>query len=99
VGAEQDVCLLHLLVSFGAHGVTHDPGIDKDGLSAWSCNAESRMAQPREFDSFEIHQCSIQILLKFMPFFAYGAAVLSVKSLSPQKDDRYLRWLEGKTVA
>jgi hypothetical protein len=39
------------------------------------------------------------MLLKFMPFFAYGAAVFPVKSLSPQKDDQYLRWLEGKTVA
>jgi len=34
-----------------------------------------------------------------MPFFAYGAAALSLKSLSPQTDDQCWQRLEAKTVA
>jgi hypothetical protein len=55
VRAKQDVGLLHFLVGLGTHGIAHDPRIDEDCLPGWGFNAERRVAQPREFDPFQIH--------------------------------------------
>jgi hypothetical protein len=65
VRAQQDVNLLYFLVGLGAHGIAHDPGIDEDRLPARSLNTKSRVAQPREFDAFQIHACSIHLQRSF----------------------------------
>ena len=63
VRAEQDVCLLHFLVGRGTHGIAHDPGIDEDGLARRGLDAESRVAQPRQFDASQVHAvCSSWLL-------------------------------------
>jgi hypothetical protein len=56
VGAEQHVGLLHVLLTLRAHGITRNPGINVEGLPFRRLDPESRVAKPRELDSFKIHE-------------------------------------------
>jgi hypothetical protein len=53
--AEHDVYFLNFLFFLRAHGIAHDPGINQDDFAAGSFDTESRVAEPGDFDTVEVH--------------------------------------------
>src|SRR5437588_4469937 len=58
--AKHHVEALEGLLVLGAHGIVHHPRVDEDDFSAGGLNAEGRVAEPVEFDAFQVHKSSRQ---------------------------------------